>query len=238
MMELLIALTVMSIGILATYAMFQSGIMSLRRASTVGTASTLAESEMEGFRAIKFNEIGLDDAEVTAADSTYKAYGSYATDGPSTTLAAAATSTATTITVQSGFSGFPSSPPFRVKIGTEILVVTGLSGTGNTSWTVTRAQDSTTAASYSSGATVTQKKLVNLAQCGSSPCTTTHPTKTVTGADGRSYRIDTYVTWQTVANASGVNGRQSKRVTLVVRNPTTKAVYARVSSTFDLATGS
>jgi Tfp pilus assembly protein PilX len=65
--------------------------------------------------------------------------------GASTTLAAAITSTQTTITVASA-SGFPTSGTFRVRIDDEDMTVTG--GQGTTTWTVTRGVNSTTAASH------------------------------------------------------------------------------------------
>jgi hypothetical protein len=71
----------------------------------------------------------------------------------STTLALPIiTANDTTITVANGFN-FPS-PSFYVSIGSEILLVTAVSGFGNTIWTVMRGQQGTTAASAPSNATV------------------------------------------------------------------------------------
>src|SRR5919199_825417 len=155
MMELLIAMIMISVGILAVFAMFNSGMVQIRRASAVSTAAALADSEIEKYRALQFDAIGLVDSSVTAADSTYKGDVAYKTDSPSTTLSSAMTSSQTTMTVVSA-SGFPSAP-FRVKIDSEILLVTAVSGTTFTlddnNGTGTRiAQDGTTAASHSSGA--------------------------------------------------------------------------------------
>ena len=58
MIELLIAMSIMSIGILAVFALFQTGMVTIRRASTVSTAAALADSEMEDYRAGQ--RIGLD----------------------------------------------------------------------------------------------------------------------------------------------------------------------------------
>jgi hypothetical protein len=70
-----------------------------------------------------------------------------------TTLAAAiATTTQTSITVVSA-AGFPA-PNFSIAIGSEILLVTGMSGTGNTTWSVGRGQEGTVAATAASGGTV------------------------------------------------------------------------------------
>jgi hypothetical protein len=67
-----------------------------------------------------------------------------------TTLSAAITSSATSLTVASD-AGFPTTAPFTVTIGTEDLTVTAVSGT---TWTVTRGANGTTAAAQAAGATV------------------------------------------------------------------------------------
>jgi len=71
----------------------------------------------------------------------------------STTLTSLITAAQTTITVVNG-AGFPTTP-FTVAIGSEILLVNAISGTNNTSWTVVRGQQGTTAASAAAGAAVT-----------------------------------------------------------------------------------
>jgi type II secretory pathway pseudopilin PulG len=233
MVELLIAISVLSIGILAVFTLMNSGMVQIQRAAAVSTAAALAEGRMENFRAVKFTAIGLADTEVAAADATYAADAAYRTDTPTTSLAGAVTDTATALTVAST-TGFPTAAPFRIKIGGEILLVSAVSGS---TWTVSRGQDVTTPTAHSSGAPVALKQRAHLPVCGTSPCTTSHPTETVTGADDRSYRVDTYVTWQLVQNSAGITGRNAKRVTIVVRNPTTNYVYARATSSFDEATG-
>jgi prepilin-type N-terminal cleavage/methylation domain-containing protein len=234
MIELVAAMTVMSVGILAVFAMLQSGIVQIKRASTVSTAAALADSEMEGYRAIKYSGIGLADADVLAADATYKADAAYRGDA-TTALAAAITTTSTTsISVSSG-AGFPATGQFRVQIDGELMFV--IAGAGTTTWTVVRGASGTTAATHVVGATVTLKSRVDVAKCGTAPCTNSVPTRTVTGADGRSYRIDTYMTWQVPTNQSGTLGRNLKVVTLVIRAQSNGRVYARVASSFDESTG-
>jgi len=234
MIELLIAMSILSIGILAVFALFQTGMVTIRRASTISTAAALADSEMEKFRALKYTVIGLDDSEVAAADSIYLADTAYkAETTPSSTLSSTIDATASSLTVASA-TGFPTAP-FRVKVDSEVVYVTAVSGAV---FTITRGVDGTVAASHSGGATVAQKKRVHVVSCGAGTCTTADPVKTVTGADGQSYRVDTYVSWQLITNSGGVAGRNAKLVTVVVRSsasPTT--VYARVSSSFDEATG-
>lgn len=59
LVELLIAMTVMAIGIMAIVAGFSSGIVAVSRASRIGTAGTLADKQMEAYRALPFNNIAL-----------------------------------------------------------------------------------------------------------------------------------------------------------------------------------
>jgi prepilin-type N-terminal cleavage/methylation domain-containing protein len=148
LVELLIAMTVLVVGITAVFALFFSSALTTHRASRLTTALTLAESKMETMRAVEFTQIGLDPTALAGADATYTA-------------------------------------------------------------------DS----AYSSGS--------NVGVAGSSFA----PTATATGADGRSYRIDTYIVWQPVTG-----GRNVKRVTIVVRgsNGDTREL-ARIQSFLDEA---
>jgi Tfp pilus assembly protein PilV len=170
MVELIAAMGVMAVGILAVFAMFHSGLVQVKRAGTVSTAAALADSEMENFRAITYDAIGLASAAVTAADTTYKN--------------------------QSGGAYLAISSPVN-QVNSTVVV----------------------------------------AACPATPCTDTVPTKNVAGADGRNYRVDTYVTWQAVANSSGTAGRNVKLVTIIVRDSATMRTYARVASSFDQSTG-
>ena len=69
-------------------------------------------------------------------------------------------------------------------------------------------------------------------------CTTPVPfecaaSQNLTGADSGTYRVDTYITYQTPPS-----GRQGKLVTIVVRDTGNGSrALVRVSSTFDQATG-
>jgi Tfp pilus assembly protein PilV len=158
LVEVLIAMTMLALGILALFAMFEAGIRQITRASTVTTAGALADKEMEGFVAIRYDSIGLPESLVTTAAAPYSSDAAY----------------------QSSASN-----------------------------------------------------RVDLSACGTSPCTTKVPVQTLTGADGRTYRVDTYVTWSSVTG-----GRNTKRVTIVVRDSTNASkTWARVSSTFDQSTG-
>jgi type II secretory pathway pseudopilin PulG len=246
MIELLAAMTVMLIGIFAVFSVFQAGIVQIRRASTITTAGAIADSEMENYRAIKYDSIGLSNTDVDTVVSgsygaTYTGQAYYKTDtAASTTLSAGITSASQlTVPVQASVSGFPSTGPFLVKIDSEIMLI----NTRTTStWTINQTSDrglfGTTAATHSSGATVYWVQRVNVAACGTAPCTSSVPTKTVTGADGRSYKVDTYITWLQITSAGATAGRLVKLVTIVVRNSASPyQVYAKLSASFDQGTG-
>lgn len=54
LVELLIAMTVLAIGLMALVAAFGSGYVATNRASTIGTASVLGDKQMEVFRAMSY----------------------------------------------------------------------------------------------------------------------------------------------------------------------------------------
>jgi prepilin-type N-terminal cleavage/methylation domain-containing protein len=238
MVELLAAITVLAVGLMAVYAMFQTGLMQIRRASTITTAAALGDTEMEKYRAIKYESLGLDNADVAAADATYTSDSAYRGDtSPSTTLSVGIDATQTLITVASA-AGFPTVAPYLVQIDSELVLVNA--GVGTTTWTVKRGQMGTTAATHTAAATVTQTQRAHVVGCGTQPCTDMAPTKAVTGADGKNYRVDTYVTWRTITNSASPasSGRLLKLITIVVRDSTGQhRTWARVSSSFDESTG-
>jgi len=251
MIELLAAMTVMLIGIFAVFGVFQAGIVQIRRASTVTTAAAIADSEMEKFRAIKYEAIGLASSDVTTViggsyGSTYTGQTFYKTDSAATTtLSSAITASQLTIPVSST-TGFPSSGPFLVKIDSELILVNDRSANP---WTVRvvgergylNDKDPTyygAAAAHSAGATVSWVQRADVKACGATPCTNASATKTVTGADGRSYKVDTYITWKQITNSGSTAGRLVKLVSIVVRdNASPYRVWARVSASFDEGTG-
>jgi hypothetical protein len=246
MIELLAAMTVMLIGIFAVFGVFQAGIVQIRRASTVTTAAALADSEMEKFRAIKYDSIGLDSSAVStvvagAYGSTYTGQTFYKTDTAGTaTLSGSGITTTTQTTVPvTTIAGFPSSGPFLVKIDNEYMLINDRT---TSTWSLYQTADrgllGSTAATHAAGATVYWVQRVNVSACGSSPCTTAVPTKTVTGADGRSYKVDTYITWRQITNSGSTAGRLVKLVSIVVRdNDSPYRAWAKVSASFDEGTG-
>jgi Tfp pilus assembly protein PilV len=163
LIELLMAMVMLNIGILAIVAAYQTGMFALNRASKISTASALADQQMELYRAIKYDAIALDSSSLASVDDTYKCDSALGSSCPNST----------------------------------------------------------------SGETTTT--------CSGSPlanqCT---PSRTVTGADRKPYRVDTYIT-----PATPTNGRSLKVVTVVVRDGSKLSArpLARLASTFDQSTG-
>ena len=146
LIEMLIAIIVINVGLLAILLALTSGVTTLRRSAETSTASAVADRQLERYRAVAFASIFLDTTALAATDATYQADPAY------------------------------------------------------------------------SGSQVSQA-------CGTlvPVCT---PTQTVTGPDGRAYRVDTYVVLATPAGGTAV-----KQVTVVVRRSGTTATLARVVST-------
>ena len=163
LIELLIAMVVLNVGLLALVAAFNSGIVTLQRASRITTAAVLADQQMELYRAITWANIRLETTEAANADLE--------------------------------------ATPYR----------------------------SDSARQYPT-ALVTGSCSPLVAEC--------MPRQTVTGADNRSYRIDTFIVSE-IPNQGGSNeGRPVKRVTVVVRDGANLSkVFARQVSTFDQSTG-
>lgn len=146
LVEMLIAIVVINIGLLAMLLALTSGMTTLRRSAETSTASALADKQLEKYRAVTFTSIYLDTAALAATDSTYQSDAAYSASQVNQTC------------------------------GTLTAVCT--------------------------------------------------PSQTVTGPDGRSYRVDTYIVWTTPAGGTAV-----KQVTVVVRKSGSSATLARVVST-------
>jgi type II secretory pathway pseudopilin PulG len=87
LVELLIAMTVMSVGIAAIVSGFSSGIFTVVRAANASTAGTLADRQMEFFRGLDYGSI------FTAASPMDTTYTSDAAYEPSAALRITATCT-------------------------------------------------------------------------------------------------------------------------------------------------
>jgi len=168
MLELLMAMVMLNVGILAVVAAFSSGNAALYRASRTSTAGALANKQMEAYRGLKYDNIVFVTSEWTAAiaDSTYTGDTVYQTNMYNPVAPHATVATVSTC-------------PANV------------------------------------------------------PASACDPSYTITGADHRSYRVDTYLYFDTPTSSN-----QLRAITVVIRNPDDLTrTFARVSSTFDSSTG-
>src|SRR6188472_3095180 len=85
LIELLMAMVMLNIGILAIVASFNSGIFALNQASKVSTASALADSQMELYRALTYPVIALDTTSLAGIDNTYKCDSALGSSCPNST---------------------------------------------------------------------------------------------------------------------------------------------------------
>ena len=171
LIELMVAVTVMTIALLALAAGYDSAFVSLHRSSQKTVANALADRQLDLYRAVPFGSIGLDATATSSADSLYSSNsildGDWVTDP---------------------VTGVQTQDPSGV-----VNDVT-ISGCGST------------------------------ANC--------LPVQTITGSDGRSYRVESFVRDQ--ANSTGI--RWTERVVwVVVRDAAAsgKPEILRLSTAFD-----
>jgi prepilin-type N-terminal cleavage/methylation domain-containing protein len=67
LVELMIAMAVLAVALLALVAAFSSGALTLQRAGQTSTASAMANQQMELYRGLKYCAIRLDDASIPGA---------------------------------------------------------------------------------------------------------------------------------------------------------------------------
>ena len=83
MIELMAAMVVLSIALLALLAGYGSAVVSLRSSAEKTTASALADAQMERYRALPYTSIGLDETTTDAVgNSSNGAYDSLYVTNP------------------------------------------------------------------------------------------------------------------------------------------------------------
>jgi Tfp pilus assembly protein PilV len=102
LIEILIAMTILSVAISAQLGVFSSSMLSISRASVIGTAVTVADIQMESYRALPYECIYLASATGDSAYTSDSAYSASQITGsncaPSTTPPTAATSASQLVT--------------------------------------------------------------------------------------------------------------------------------------------
>ncbi len=85
LIELLIAMIILNVGILAIVASFNAGIITLNRASRITTAAVLADQQMELYRGITYDSIRLASATIPGS-APYTTDPAYTCSGCSTQI--------------------------------------------------------------------------------------------------------------------------------------------------------
>jgi prepilin-type N-terminal cleavage/methylation domain-containing protein len=169
LVELLIAMTVMAIGISAIVAGMSSGFVAVNRARDASTAAALADKQMEAYRALPNCAIYLDAGTIPGSGAYVNQTGVYS--------------------------------------ATQIVA----------------------------GASLTPPLRSSASPCPTPPTTTRNAHQQLTGADGRSYWVDTYMVESTPFTGSVV-----RKVTVMVRDPkdtTNTKFLVRETATFAPPTG-
>ncbi|MCW2975964.1 MAG: hypothetical protein JWM06_1245 [Actinomycetia bacterium] len=216
LIELLFALVVLNVGIFALMASFQSGALAVSRSASIANGTVVADKVMEVYRDLKNCAIylrgtgtgtdtaGLPDGIPTSASTWYTAY-------QGDTAAYANTVNGASQTAYYSYSSPPTTAPQWV--------------TENTPATGAVPAYCPSAFPAAAGSLSTFRT-----STGIDP---TQAVQKVTGPDGQSYPVFSYIVLLQ-ASGTGYTGGYVKRVTVVVRDPrlTTRSL-ARESSLFD-----
>ena len=131
LIELLLAMVVLTVALLGLFAAYSSSYVSLRRATRISSATQLADSQMERFRALQFSSIQLN---ITCGsnctqDSTYTGDAAYSSTNQ---ITGCATTDATCLSTQTTTG--PDGKSYRIDT---YIVYTCVSGTLSMSPSVT-----------------------------------------------------------------------------------------------------
>ncbi|TML47198.1 MAG: type II secretion system protein [Actinobacteria bacterium] len=77
LIEMLAAIVLINIGILAMLLALSSGVLTLRRSAQLSTASVVADKQIEQYRAMTYSSVYLDTTSLTSTDSTYRSDAAY-----------------------------------------------------------------------------------------------------------------------------------------------------------------
>jgi Tfp pilus assembly protein PilV len=236
LIELVMAMTMLNIGILAIVAAFNSGAVALARASKTSTATAIADQQMELFRGLKYGNIeqttsGWNSA---TADSTWTADPIYSTNMKTPIAPKALIATVTTCPNTNANSCNPE------------FTTTGPDGRSYRVDTYMYYDQPTTASTTTSGSVTLPASTISVASTtgfmSSGTIYVGGQTVTYTGLTGTSFTgcsggTGTFASGTTALG--GETGEQIKTVAVVVRDANNLGTsLARETSVFDLATGS
>ena len=208
LIELLFAMVMLNIGILTLVAAFQTGAVALSRSSSISNGSAVADKVMETYRGLKGCAIYLSAPSGGGGDATVN--GKVITNGIPTSAST------TWYAKYAGDTG-----AYVSTLGTAAFSYTA----GATPWWATSPAGNATYTGINAPCTVPTL-----------PTGSPDPTKAVqyvTGPDGQSYPVFTYIV---ITQPSGVSWTAGyvKQVTVSVLNPRkTTQILSRVTSYFD-----
>jgi Tfp pilus assembly protein PilE len=126
LIELLIALMLMNIAIFALFTAFDAGATTLLRAERTSTAATLGEKQLELYRAMLWNNIGLNSTALASTDSTHQGDADWVSQASQTSVTACnASATPECQPTQSSVTG---PDKFQYRIDTYIRTLTSAGG--------------------------------------------------------------------------------------------------------------
>jgi type II secretory pathway pseudopilin PulG len=218
LVELLFALVILNVGIFALMASFQSGALAVSRAASTSNGTVVADKVMEVYRDLKNCAIylhatgtGTDNGTTHLPDGIPQSTSAWYTAYQSDTTAYANTVNGANQTAYYSYTTPPTSAPQWVTENTPATgAVLAYCATG-----FPAAAGSLSTYTASTGVDPTQA------------------VQNVTGPDGQSYPVFSYIVLLQ-AGGTGWTGGYVKRVTVEVRNPRlTTQTLARESSLFD-----
>ncbi|HUF01282.1 MAG TPA: prepilin-type N-terminal cleavage/methylation domain-containing protein [Gaiellaceae bacterium] len=77
LVELLAAIVIINVGILAILLSLNSGMVTLQRTAQASTAAAVADRQLERFRAIAFSSVYLDSGSLAGVDAVYTGDSAY-----------------------------------------------------------------------------------------------------------------------------------------------------------------
>jgi type II secretory pathway pseudopilin PulG len=225
MLELLIALVILNVGLFALVGVFNASTASIGRARSLSAATAVADKQMELYRGMTNCAIWLDQWLMPASGTAYandtSSYNGSSGFSPQIPYWSTGTAANAQYWVTDGMNS------------SNFLSQTNLASCAYTSQTVATALplSSTQGSSANIGSQNYLTPAVSSTTCGTSatqPCPV-KPTQTVTGPDGQTYTVYTYVIL-----VQPTNGEWTKQVTVVVRDPrNSNRILARESAVFD-----
>jgi len=115
LIELVFAMAILSIVVLALFAAFNAGAFAVRRAAETSTAETMADKQMELYRALLYGNIGLSSTLIStaASDATHTGDSAWVSSASQLSVGTCTTTATECMPVQSSVTG-PDTKTYRI----------------------------------------------------------------------------------------------------------------------------